>query len=284
MPHAARQPRSWLIFDVRQRISDFSSNSSCLHPPFTDTLYVWAMSGIVRLRSVVVRLVCLFVLMVLLCGCSRTSRRKLSVGQGAHLVVKYTTTPGFLESSVSASYTIVWPSGRFESLPDDSPFFDAKKVRIEVPTQSVWLVGDNGFVIREGSSGKLFGRWFAWHLGSPSEALFEYMDRVANLDGDASVHRIPYSISKRLGGGIVSGAEKETVFMLSYGGKFSASPTGHYWLPHRLHRIDHSNRIIYCLDYDNIRGMPKELVFSPDYGRPGKWRFDRERTIERNGF
>ena len=235
---------------------------------------------------------CLLVIAGMNVGCSRTHRTSIPVGNGATLVMKHTFTPGLLDPSVTSGYTIMWRSGRRESLPQYAPFYDAKTARLEISNTGVWLIGEWGFAMRQGTPNTFFGRWFTWNVVPPSDELFDYMDHAANRIGNVGVRRKSYTIPKRLGRGIVSGVEEETLTTLIYDAKSSdgigyfISPTGHtgYWLPHRIHRIDHDQGVIYCRSTHSLAAIPAELVFSPDPDKLGTWQFDRARTTERNGY
>jgi hypothetical protein len=239
---------------------------------------------------------CLLLLSIAVGGCDRTrkSQIKTPLRADATFVQTCTYTPGFLDPSFHYDYALVWANGREEPLPPQgvgshfaigSKFWKPNDLRFHAAEDSVWIIGSNNFVMREGGRAAS-GPWITWRA-YPSEELFDYLDEFARLAGDKGVRRTTCTIPKQISSKL---RETETESVLIYEelssqwGNCVISASGYCgsFLPHRIDAIDFGSRIISCVSVEDILAMPKHLVFEPDPDDPNRWRLDRERSSSRN--
>ena len=162
---------------------------------------------------------------------------------GHELIVKTTTTPGFLQGpNIKKRQSIRWASGRKEELA--APYFndDIAISNVLEARGYVFLEAGQTLFYRQGTIASVQGNWQRWKLWD-SDGLSQY---------DAKSHHEHYYVKQ-----------------------------GRVYLPHRIESIDPTTLQIVMVSDEVVPAMPKYLVFSATGETPVTWVFDEEATRKR---
>ena len=230
------------------------------------------------------RRLCILLSCALLSGCSgsSTSYFRHQVPSGETIVLKQTSTPGFLDPTIKRQFFIEWPQGRKESLPTVWFLHEGHNPRVVHTNDQVWIISERGLMVRAGTSRIIEGQWAVWEI-RPSDDLFNFLFDYASARGFAGVTTSTYTHALRTSPITVHATAIETNSTLHYAAsprEYFISPTVDrgYWLPQHKTDVDFSTHVITVTFLTTITAMPRRLVFTPTQQGAREWRFDREAT------
>ena len=211
-------------------------------------------------------------------SCSHKSTFQYQTPTGETIILKQTSTPGFLDPSITREFFIQWTSGKKERLPTVWFLHEGHHPRVVQTNDLVWIISDRGLLARKGTPRNIGGEWHQWEV-RPSDELFQFLFEYASAHQFIGVTTSSYTQSLRTGPLTVHESAMETNMTLHY----AASPRDYFisqtdkqgfWLPPHRTQVDFDSHRITVSFSSPPEAMPTSLVFTT-LDRGFDWRFDR---------
>jgi len=220
-------------------------------------------------------------------SCSRSTTFHHQTPTGETIILKQTSTPGFLDPTIKRQHFVKWNSGKKERLPNVWFLHEGHFPRIVQTNDHVWIISERGLLVRKGSPKKSGGEWHQWEI-RPDEKLFAFLFDYASDHHFSGVTTSSYTQSLRTGPLTVHATAIETNSTLHY----AASPRAYFisqtdkqgvWLPQHTTTVNFTTGDILVEFKNPPESLPPRLVFSANEDELS-WIFDAGKTKGRSNM
>ena len=216
-------------------------------------------------------------------SCSHKSTFQYQTPTGETIILKQTSTPGFLDPSITRELFIQWTSGKKEHLPTVWFLHEGHHPRVVQTNNLVWIISERGLLARKGLPHTIDGEWHQWEI-RPTDDLFHFLYEYASEHHFSGVTTSTYTQSLRTGPLTVHESAMETNMTLHY----AASPRDYFisqtdkqgfWLPPHRTQVDFESHRITVSFFSPPEAMPTSLVFTAS-NNGFDWQFDKPESMK----